>query len=70
MTTQAVIHPLQTIQALRSLTEQVQLLATMGEPESIYEDKQAEKEHASGGKFCSKIERYAHFQTSILYRAY
>ena len=70
MTTQAVIHPLQTIQALRSLTEQVQLLATMGEPESIYEDKQAEKEHASGGKFCYKIERYAYFQNTILYRAY
>ena len=39
MTTQAVIHPLQTIRALKNLTEQVKLLATMGEPESIYEEK-------------------------------
>ena len=60
MTTQAVTHPLQTIRALKNLTEQVQLLATMSEPESIYEEKQAGKEHASGGKFCYKIERYAH----------
>ena len=45
MTTQAVIHPLRTIQAPTSQTEKVKLLATMGVPESIYEVSQARKKN-------------------------